>query len=703
MKPHCLAASVLVAAFLATSSAGPRAAETQANLGSTKAPVAAAKAKPDKPLTELPYTPSLDIPSMDRSADPCVDFYRFTCGGWQKNNPIPPDQSSWSVYGKLYDENTRFLWGILDETATKTDRSANEQKIGDYFAACMDETAADHAGTKPLKPALDEIAALPSKIALVRFLARQQMETPGGMLFGFGSSQDFDDATQVIAFAVSGGLGLLDRDYYVKDDDKSKDIRKKYVAHIAKVLGLLGDKSAQAASAARQVMEIETALAKATLTRVDRRDPYKLKHRMKREELQAMTPNFNWDAFLEAAALPKYDLINVTEPAFYQEVDKQIRSRDLAAWKNYLRWHLARTRSPYLSKAFVQADFDFYRKYLRGVSEMQPRWKRCVQWVDRDLGEALGQVFVAKTFGPDTKKRALDMTLQVEKAMEEDVRQLPWMGEETKAQALAKLHKMANKIGYPDKWRDYSPVTIARGDLIGNVNRATVFESRRQMDKIGKPLDRGEWQMTPPTVNAYYDAQMNDMNFPAGVLQPPLFDPKMDDAPNYGNTGATIGHELTHGFDDEGRKFDADGNLRDWWTPKDSEEFERRAACVSDQYGKYIAIDDIHINSKLTLGEDAADLGGTILAYNAWKNAIRGQDLKASDGFAPDQRFFIGMAQWACSNKTPEEARIRAVTDPHSPERYRINGVVANMPEFSAAFQCKAGQPMVNEPVCRVW
>ncbi len=523
------------------------------------------------------------------------------------------------------------------------------------------------------------------------------------MLFGFGSNQDFDDSTQVIAFATAGGLGLPDRDYYLKDDAKSKEIREKYVAYIQRLLELLGDKPKAAAAAAQRIMGLETDLAKASLTRVERRDPYNLKHRLKRADFQALTPSFPWTVYFDALGTPQYELVNVTEPKFYQEVERQLKTSKLSDWKSYLRWQLARGKAPYLSSKFVQADFDFYRKYLRGVSEMQPRWKRCVQWVDRDLPEALGQVFVAKTFGPDTKQRALDMTLQVEKAMEEDVKQLPWMGEETKKQALEKLHKMKNKIGYPDKWRDYSGLEIRAGEYFGNVSRAVVFESRRQLAKIGKPIDRGEWQMSPPTVNAYYDAQMNDMNFPAGVLQPPLFDPRMDDAPNYGNTGATIGHELTHGFDDQGRKFDADGNLRDWWTKQDGEEFERRSACISDQYSQYVVVDDIKINGKLTLGEDVADLGGTILAYMAWKNATRDQQLKPVDGFTPDQRFFIGMAQWACENVTPEQQRINATVDPHSPGKYRINGVVANMPEFHKAFQCRKGQAMVRENVCRVW
>ena len=396
-------------------------------------------------------------------------------------------------------------------------------------------------------------------------------------------------------------------------------------------------------------------------------------------------------------------LANVTEPAFYKELDRLIGAESLDAWKAYLRWHLVSARAPYLSRAFVAADFDFYRRTLRGVNEEQPRWKKCVRFVDRDLGEALGQVFVAKTFSPETKAKTVEMTKYVEEAMADEVRELPWMSAQTKERALEKLGTIVNKVGYPDAWRDYSALGVARGDFFGNVSRATVFESRRQLAKIGKPVDRGEWGMTPPTVNAYYNPQMNDINFPAGVLQPPLYDPRLDDAPNYGNTGSTIGHELTHGFDDEGRQFDAKGNLKDWWTKQDAEGFNERLQCVQDQYAQYVVVDDIKINSKLTSGEDVADLGGTLIAYLAWKKAVAGRKLEPVDGFTPEQRFFIGFGQWACENNRPENLRVSAATDPHSPGRYRINGIVSNLPEFQQAFSCKAGQPMVRENRCKIW
>jgi len=662
-------------------------------------------ATPKRPLKDLPYTPSLDVPSMDKSADPCVDFYQYSCGGWIKNNPIPADQPRWSVYGKVADENQQFLWGMLEDLS-KSDpkRTDSEQKIGDYFQACMDEDAIEKSGAEPLKEDLAKIAALKTKAELASLLGRMHLTTTNdNMMFGFGSNQDFEDSTQVIAFADAGGLGLPDRDYYTKTDAKSQNIRAKYLAHIARMLQLTGDSKTQARANARKIMAMETALAKASLTRVERRDPYKLFHKMDLPKLTALTPGFNWNDYLQQAGIASVKTFNVTEPAFFKELNRQIAAQPLVNWKTYLRWHLARSRAPYLSKVFVDEDFNFNRKILRGVAEQQPRWKKCVQWVDRDLGEALGQVFVARTFTPETKAKTVEMTKLVEEAMADEIKQLTWMGDATKKRALEKLKTVANKVGYPDKWRDYSALNVARGEFFGNVNRSVIFESNRQLAKIGKPLDRGEWTMTPPTVNAYYNPQMNDINFPAGVLQPPLYDPKLDDAPNYGNTGSTIGHELTHGFDDEGRQFDDQGNLKDWWTKQDAAAFEERVQCVRDQYSQYVIVDDIKINGKLTSGEDVADLGGTLLAYLAWKKATANEKLENRDGFNPDQRFFIGFAQWACENDRPENLRVSALTDPHSPGKYRINGIVSNMPEFEKAFSCKAGQPMVRENKCKVW
>jgi putative endopeptidase len=655
------------------------------------------------PLSRLPYSPSLDVSSMDRSVDPCTDFFHYACGAWIRKNPIPPDEPRWDVYAKLGYDNELFLWGILDEAAGKPEgRTALQQKIGDYFHACMDEGAAEQAQSAPLKQDLEAISGLRSVRGLAGLIASEQLQGVE-TLFGFGSNQDFEDSERVIAFAVAGGLGLPDRDYYVADDPKMREIREKYVAHVERVFQLLGDNPKTAAREARTAMAIESALAKASLTRVEQRDPHNLFHKMTLAEVKTLTPSFDWDDYLAKVGLSGIATVNVTEPAFFKELERQLRSRNPGRWQTYLRWHLAHSKAPYLSSKFVDENFAFFGKTLHGVDQLQPRWKRCVRYVDRDLGEALGQVFVDKTFGPDVKAKTLEMTRQIENAMEGELNALPWMGPETKQQALLKLHTMVNKIGYPDKWRDYGSVRIERDDFAGNVGRAAVFEMHRDLAKIGKPVDRTEWGMTPPTVNAYYNSQMNDINFPAGVLQPPLFDFKLDDAPNYGNTGATIGHELTHGFDDEGRQFDAKGNLRDWWTQKDAAAFEERAACVVDQYSHYTVIDDIKINSKLTEGEDVADLGGTLLAYIAWKNATRGQQLQPIEGFTPDQRFFIGMAQWACGDERAESKRVHAVTDPHSPLEYRVNGVVSNMPEFANAFSCKAGQPMVRGKVCRIW
>jgi putative endopeptidase len=665
----------------------------------------AGAASTDAPLFALPYSPSLDVSSMDRAVDPCTDFYHYSCGAWIKNNPIPPDQARWDVYSKLTEDNERLLWGLLVEASKPSaSRSLVETEIGDYFAACMDEQGQEKAGLAPLKPDLGAIAALHSMGDLPAYLGRQHLAIAGdGMLFGFGANQDYADSSRVIAFLDAGGLGLPDRDYYTKTDPKSQEIRQKYIEHVGKMFELLGEAPPLATKHARTVLDIETELAKASLTRVEKRDPYKLFHKMTPRELQALTPSFRWEAYFKTSEAPDTSVINVSEPAYFKEVQTLLKTHKVDDWKTYLRWHLVHSKASYLPASFDQANFDFYSKYLRGLEVMPPRWKRCVRRVDGDLGEALGQEFVAKTFAPSTKQSALTMTKGIEASMESEIKQLPWMGEETKKRALEKLHGIVNKIGYPDKWRDYSSIKIDRDDYFGNVERATRFESRRELAKIGKPVDRTEWGMTPPTVNAYYDPQMNDINFPAGVLQPPLFDPKMDEAPNYGNTGATIGHELTHGFDDEGRQFNAKGDLKDWWTKTDADEFQKRADCVSDQYSQYTVIDDIKINGKLTLGEDLADLGGTWLAYLAWKSATRDQDSQQIDGFTPDQRYFIGMAQWACGDERAESKRMHAITDEHSPDEYRINGVVSNMPEFGKAFACRVGQPMVHSQPCRIW
>ena len=656
----------------------------------------------------LPYTPSLQLDSMDKSIDPCVNFYKYACGGWQKKNPIPADQTGWSVYGKLYQDNLNFLRGILEHAASGSNqRNAVTQKIGDFYASCTDEAGIEKSGMEPIKAELEAIARLKSVHEMATLVAQLQMTTGGyrSILFRGGSDQDPDDSESVIASLDQGGLGLPDRDYYTKEDAKSKETREKYVQHVQKVFELLGDSAETAKKNAETLMRMETGLAKASMTRVERRDPYKLKNKMKIPGLEELAPNFDWKTYYAALQYPKIEILNVASPEFFKQVNASLASEPLENWKTYLRFHVTDSSSPYLSSKFVDENFEFYRKYLRGAKEQQPRWKRCVQYSDYMLGEALGQAYVRKVFSPELKQSTLDMVRRIEDAMAKRIQGLDWMSPETKQQALVKLAGIRNKIGYPDKWRDYGPVKIVRTEFLGNVQRATEFEHRREIAKIGKPVDRGEWFISPATVDAYYNPQMNDINFPAGVLQPPLYDANVDDAPNYGDTGGTIGHELTHGFDDEGSQFDARGNLKNWWKEEDRKKFDERTKCVSDQYSSYVVVDDVHINGRLTMGEDVADLGGEILAYIAWGAANAGKNLQPVDGLTPEQRFFIGFAQWDCANERPEDQRVRVQTDPHSPPEYRINGVVVNMPEFAKAFSCRAGQPMVKpaEKVCRVW
>ena len=657
-------------------------------------------ANAQQPPTEK-SEPALDVTSMDRTVDPCVDFFTYSCGGWIKRNPIPPDQSSWDTYSKMQDENLGRLRGILEAAATPDPkRNAVDQKIGDYYASCSDEKAIDAKGAEPLKPSLERIAKISSKAEIADVAAAM---IDDNVLFRFDSIQDFRDANQVIADADQGGLGLPDRDYYTKDDAKSVELRKQYLAHVEKIFELLGDKPETAAAEAQTVMRIETALAKGSMTRVERRDPKSLDHKMTSAELEKISPEFRWPVYFAKVGMPSLSSLNVASPNFFKALNEELEKENLADWKIYLRWHLVHADAPHLAAPFLNENFAFYGKILRGAQELKPRWKRCTEGVDDSLGEALGQAYVAKYFPPEAKQQALKIVKEIQAAMQQDITGLPWMSPATKQQALAKLQGMANKIGYPEKWRDYSKLEIVRGDELGNVERARKFEFDRQLAKIGKPVDRAEWDMTPPTVNAYYNPQMNDINFPAGVLQPPAFDPKSDAAPNYGDTGGTIGHELTHGFDDEGRQFDTQGNLRDWWTEEDGKEFVKRASCISDQYSTYTIIDDIKINGKLTLGEDVADLGGLILAYMAWKDDTKCQTLEPIDDLTPDQRFFVGYGQSWCGQTRDETKRLRATVDPHSPEKYRTNGVVSNMPQFREAFHCKAGSPMVNQNRCSVW
>jgi putative endopeptidase len=667
---------------------------------------------PDK----APQLDHFNLDQLDHTVDPCVDFYQYTCKKWIASNPIPADEPSWGPDGKLDLWNESVLREVL-ETASKNDanRNATQQKIGDYYSSCMDESAINSEGIAAIQPELDRIAAIKQKSQLAQelahlhqityLLAPQNNSGTTTALFGFSSGQDLDDASKVVAQLDQGGLGLPDRDYYLKDDAKSVETRQQYAAHVQNTFKLLGEDSAHAAADKKVVMEVETALAKGSMDIVKRRDPANLDHKLSAAELSALTPAFSWDEYLKDVASPSTEHYLVATPDFFKSVNRIITDTPLDQLKVYLRWQLVHASSALLSEPFVQERFDFYGRKLVGQKEMRPRWKRCVAGADRDLGEALGQAYVDRAFGADGKERTLKLVHALETAFGSDIQQLDWMTPATKKEALLKLHKIEDKIGYPDNWRDYSKLTIVRGDALGNVYRSGDFELSRELAKIGKPVDREEWGMTPPTVNAYYDPQLNTINFPAGILQPPYFDKQMDDAVNYGATGATIGHEMTHGFDDEGRKFDLDGNLRDWWSAQDGKEFEHRAQCVSDEYSGFEAVPGVHLNGNLTLGENTADNGGTRIALIALLNTLAadGKSDQKIDGLTPEQRFFISYGESWCSHWTPELLRMLAQSNPHSPPNYRVNGVVSNMPEFQKAFSCKKGQPMVRDQACHVW
>ncbi len=643
-----------------------------------------------------------DVKAMDKTADPCEDFYQFACGNWLKSNPIPPDQARWGRFSELDERNKDALRAILEEAA-KPDagRDPVTRQIGDYFAACMDEKGIDARGLAPLAAEFDRIAKLSDKKQLAQEIAHLH-RIGVGSLFEFGSGQDFKDSTAVVAQLDQGGIGLPDRDYYLKDDPRSVELRQKYLAHVQRMFELAGRSPETAKANAATVLRIETALARGSLDRVSRRDPEKIYHPLKKADIEKVAPTFDWEQYFSGAGAPGFQKLVVSSPEFFQTIDRQIQEIPLEDWKVYLAWHLLHSEAPLLPSALLKENFDFYGRTLTGATEMRPRWKRCVQLTDAQFGEALGKKYVEKTFGAAGKDRTLKMVHALEKALGEDIEKLPWMTPATKKEAIVKLHAITNKIGYPDKWRDYSSVEVKREDAIGNAFRADQFEFQRQLNKIGKPVDRLEWGMTPPTVNAYYDPQMNNINFPAGILQPPFFDNAMDDAVNFGGIGMVIGHELTHGFDDEGRQFDPKGNLQDWWTPTDAKEFQQRAACVDDQYSSFTVAPGVHINGKLTLGENTADNGGVRVALMALMNTI-GNDTKKIDGFTPQQRFFLAFGQVWCSNDREESLRLQTATDPHSPPKFRVNGVVQNSPEFRQAFSCKAGQAMVKDNVCRVW
>jgi putative endopeptidase len=639
---------------------------------------------------------------LDKAIDPCTDFFRYACGKWLAQNPIPADRSSWGRFNELSERGEYIVRDILEKASVEhPGRTANEQKIGDYYASCMDESAIEKAGAKPLDADFKSIAALRSKKDLPTEIVRLHREG-ADVLFGFDSGSDFKDASRVIAQLDQGGFGLPDRDYYFKDDPKSVELREKYVAHVQKMFELLGDKPERAAAEAKIVMDIETGLAKSALDQTSRRDPQKIYHKMSDTELAALN-SFDWNAYFQGVHAPKFDSLNVAEPDFIKGMQSVLDSHSLDDWKTYLRWHVVHSNATVLPSAFVNENFEFFSRTLQGTKELRPRWKRCVSYADGDLGDAIGQIYVQETFGAQGKERTLAMVKALEKSLGEDIQSLPWMGDDTKKQALVKLAAITNRIGYPDKWRDYSTLEITRGDAFGNSQRANQYDLQRRLNKIGKPLDKRDWPYPPMTVNATYNDNENNITFPAGILQPPFFDNQADDAMNFGAIGAVIGHELTHGFDDEGSQFDADGNLRDWWTADDKKKFDERTACIRDQYGSFTAVDDLKLNGKLTLGENTADNGGLRIAYMALLTTFAGKEPTPIDGLTAQQRFFLGWANVWCEHRTDALTRMLTTIDPHSPARYRVNGTVSNMPEFREAYHCPANAPMVNQNACRVW
>src|ERR1035437_2796429 len=655
-------------------------------------------------------TPELrvfDSSLIDKTIDPCENFYRFSCNGWFQRNPLPADQTSYGRFTELAELNRIRLKQILESTsAPVASRSANEQKIGDEYASCMDTAAVNKLGLAPLQPELDRIAALKTSADLPALLAH--LHSIGvRAFFAMESNQDFADSASVISFYGAGGLGLPERDYYTRTDAKSVEQRQQYVAHVRKIFMLAGEPEAKAAKDAETVMAIETRMAKASLTITEQRDPQNLTHPTDVLSFQKELTHFSLADYVSAAHAPAVGKANDMQPKFFAEFNALVAATPIAQIRTYLRWHLLHAfAGTSLPESFDLENWNFYAHTLNGAEKQQERWKRCTTRVDREMGEALGQVYVARFFSPEEKQRTLGMTQAIERAMDKDIDGLDWMSAATKIRAKEKLLGVMNKIGYPDKWRDYSTLTIVRGDALGNQMRVHEFDHARDLAKIGKPVDKGEWMMTPPTVNAYYDPQMNNVNFPAGYLQAPFFSGKEDDAANYGDMGSTIGHELTHGFDDEGRQFDKEGNLRDWWTKEDEQKFTERADCMVKQYDAIEAVPGVHLNGKLTLGENLADLGGTWLAWVAWldKAHAANVDMNATtDGYTPDQRFWIAYAQQWCTQTRPEQLRTQAQGNPHAPDEYRTNTVLQDLPEFATSFSCKKTAAMVNPKPCRIW
>jgi putative endopeptidase len=647
-----------------------------------------------------------DFSNLDRTASACQDFNQFANGGWIAKNPIPPEYSVWGNFTKLAEHNNEELHQILETLVKKkTLAPGNEQKSADFYRSCMDEPAIEAAGINPLQGEIDRINQINDVLSLEDEIARFHAHRVPAV-FGFGATQDFKDSTAIIAQAVQGGLGLPDRDYYLSDDAKMKAAREEYQKHVARTFVLMGDANDRSDAEAATVMNIETKLAENSATRVQRRSPEANYHPMLKTQLIEMMPDFDWGRYFRNIGMPEIAKVNVGQPDFFKAADKLLVSIPLDDWKVYLRWHLVNAASTTLSSKFVEESFNFNGKYLSGTKEMQPRWKRCVASTDRALGEALGDLYVQKTFTPQARLRARTMVQNLITALRDDLTTLSWMSDDTRKKAVAKLEAFQRKIGFPDKWRNYEALKIDKGAYYNNALSAGEFEFKRNLGKIGKPVDRTEWGMTPPTVNAYYNPSMNEIVFPAGILQPPFYDPKADDAFNYGGIGAVIGHEMTHGFDDQGAKFDALGNLAMWWTPEDYKKFTARTDCVAKQFDSFEVEPGLHQNGRLVLGESVADLGGLTVAYAAYQKSLEGKPRpKDINGFTPEQRFFLGWAQIWSQNIRPEAARLRNATDPHPLGRFRVNGPLSNMPQFAAAYGCKAGDPMMRGPEqrCQIW
>ncbi len=661
--------------------------------------------------TSEPKKPIIfDRSAIDMTADPCVDFNQFACGNWIKNNPIPADQTRWGRFNELADRNTYLLYQELSAAAAAP-KSPLQVKYGNYFAACMNVDAVDKLGAQPLQPELKAISSLSDKKQLAALDIELQKKFATTAFFDVRVTQDQVDSTKQILATGQGGLTLPDRDYYLTDDARSKTLRDQYVAHITKMFVLLGDTQDVATKEAASVLSIETALAKGSMSRLDMRDPAKRYHILTVAQVQDLSPDFNWALYLAGVNMKTVATLNVSSPGYVKTVNEVIEAQNLPAIKSYLRWHALHGAAPMLSKPFVDENFNFFSATLSGQKEQTPRWKRCVRTTDAALGEAVGQDWVKQYFPPDAKANMEKLVAALEKAMAEDIRTIGWMSDATKVEARKKLDAFRDKVGYPDTWRDYSALTVKRDDFLGNEERNRIFETARNHAKLGKPVDEKEWSMTPPTVNAYYSPPMNDINFPAGILQPPFYDNAADPAVNFGGIGVVIGHEMTHGFDDQGSKYDATGNVRQWWTAEDRKNFDSRTDCVANEYSGFKVAEGQNLNGKLTLGENTADNGGIRIAFQALQEtiaqhpetALAGYTNGEKDGFTPAQRFFIAFGQVWCGNQTEQSARVLAKTDPHSTGEWRTKGTVQNFEEFGKAFSCKVGQPMMPVQACRVW